>query len=98
MGLKVDICEDALEIIKGWGLPPSLYSWLLRTIQADLSTRISSAIGDIHCIAPLRLRRYTLSAPDESGDFLHHFVFLVGDEKYRRVIWLADHRTGGDDF
>ena len=48
MPCQVDIYEEVLAEIDGWGLPDSVKHKLLRTMLSDLSTKLSKAIGAVH--------------------------------------------------
>jgi hypothetical protein len=98
MACQVDIYEEVLESIDSWTLPASVKHKLLRTMLNDLSTMLSAAIGEIHSVAPVKLRRYCVAVADPSGVFLHNFVFLVNDSRNRRIVMLGNHRTGGQEF
>ena len=98
MALHVEICDDVLETIQNWGLPPEVYQSLLRTMLSDLETKLSDKIGQIHSVAPVRLRRYCLAIPDPGGGFIHNFVFLVNESRGLRRVMLGNYRTGGHDF
>jgi hypothetical protein len=91
MGLLVDIHEVAESAIAGWGLSTQVYNQLIAKLNHNLSTMRSDVLGEIISVAPVKTRRHVIAIID--GDELHSFVFQVGDESSRRIVWRAEHRV-----